>query len=90
MSAIQFGLTIQAAHCTAGRIPGQWSGREVGSVAGVCGVEAGRRGVVIQIISCDPDHIVPGAQPVHFSSTFVSAQGSAADRRYLSRCPGSP
>ena len=46
--------------------------------------------VVIQIVSCDLDHIVPGTQRIHFSRKFVGTQGCAAERRRLSCCLGSP
>ena len=47
-----------------------------------------RRGVGIQIVSCDSAHIGPDTGRGRFSRTFVGEPGNTASLRYLSPCLG--
>ena len=47
-----------------------------------------KRGVGIQIVSCDLAHIVPDTGRVRFSRTFVGEPGSPASLRHLAHCLG--
>ena len=38
-------------------------------------IEARPQGVVLRIVSCDPDRVAPGTEPVRLSRTFVGTQG---------------
>ena len=71
-------------------VPRPWRAR--GPIAGPAGASqlrwAAPAGVGVQIVVCDPAHLVPDTGRIRFSSTFVGEPGSSASLRHLGHCVG--